>query len=84
MPAAAAAYRRPDRRGDPAGRRRKVGLLGTAFTMEQDFYRGRLQDRFGLEVLVPEADDRRSVHDIIYQELIAAWSASTRGRSMPA
>jgi len=50
---------------------RKVGLLGTAFTMEQDFYRGRLQDRFGLEVLVPEADDRRSVHDIIYQELIA-------------
>jgi len=50
---------------------RKVGLLGTAFTMEQDFYRGRLQDRFDLEVLVPDADDRRSVHDIIYQELIA-------------
>ncbi|CCH13463.1 aspartate/glutamate racemase family protein [Stenotrophomonas maltophilia] len=49
---------------------RKVGLLGTAFTMEQAFYRDRLQDRFGLEVLVPEADDRRSVHDIIYQELI--------------
>lgn len=46
---------------------RRVGLLGTAFTMEQDFYRGRLQDRFGLEVLVPYADDRRSVHDIIYQ-----------------
>ena len=43
---------------------RKVGLLGTAFTMEQAFYRDRLQDRFGLEVLVPEADDRRSVHDI--------------------
>ena len=45
--------------------------LGTAFTMEQDFYRGRLQERFGLEVLVPDAEDRRSVHDIIYQELIA-------------
>ena len=50
---------------------RKVGLLGTAFTMEQAFYRDRLQDRFGLQVLVPEADDRRCVHDIIYQELIA-------------
>ncbi|TGW21316.1 aspartate/glutamate racemase family protein [Stenotrophomonas maltophilia] len=50
---------------------RKVGLLGTAFTMEQAFYRDRLQERFGLQVLVPEADDRRSVHDIIYQELIA-------------
>ena len=49
---------------------RKVGLLGTAFTMEQDFYRGRLQERFGLEVLVPDADDRRNVHDIIYQELV--------------
>ncbi|MCU1066202.1 aspartate/glutamate racemase family protein [Stenotrophomonas maltophilia] len=50
---------------------RKVGLLGTAFTMEQAFYRDRLQERFGLQVLVPEAEDRRSVHDIIYQELIA-------------
>ena len=50
---------------------RTVGLLGTAFTMEEDFYRGRLSDRFGLEVLVPDADDRRDVHDIIYRELIA-------------
>lgn len=50
---------------------RRVGLLGTAFTMEQDFYRGRLAGRFGLEVLVPEAEDRQQVHDIIYQELIA-------------
>jgi aspartate racemase len=48
----------------------KVGLLGTAFTMEQDFYRGRLEDKFGLEVLVPEADDRKAVHDIIYRELV--------------
>ncbi|HWU14989.1 MAG TPA: aspartate/glutamate racemase family protein [Caulobacter sp.] len=49
----------------------KVGLLGTAFTMEQDFYRGRLTDRFGLEVLVPDADDRAAVHGIIYRELVA-------------
>ena len=49
----------------------KVGLLGTAFTMEHDFYRGRLETRHGLEVLVPEADDRAAVHDIIYRELVA-------------
>jgi aspartate racemase len=48
----------------------KVGLLGTAFTMEQEFYRGRLEDKFGLEVLIPEADDRKAVHDIIYRELV--------------
>jgi aspartate racemase len=50
---------------------RRVGLLGTAFTMEQDFYRGRLEKVFGLEVLVPEADDRRVVHEVIYRELVA-------------
>lgn len=48
----------------------KVGLLGTAFTMEQDFYRGRLEDKFGLEVLIPEAEDRKAVHEIIYRELV--------------
>ncbi|WP_204307058.1 aspartate/glutamate racemase family protein, partial [Klebsiella aerogenes] len=37
---------------------KRVGLLGTAFTMEQDFYKGRLIERFGLDVLVPEAGDR--------------------------
>jgi aspartate racemase len=47
-----------------------VGLLGTAFTMEQSFYKGRLHDRFGLEVLVPDADDRAVVHRIIYDELV--------------
>lgn len=46
-----------------------VGLLGTAFTMEQDFYKGRLQDKHGLCVLVPEPVDREIVHDVIYQEL---------------
>lgn len=49
---------------------KKVGLLGTAFTMEQDFYRGRLQTRHRLEVLVPDADDRAIVHAIIYRELV--------------
>ena len=47
----------------------RVGLLGTAFTMEQDFYRGRLAERHGLEVLVPGAADRALVHRTIYQEL---------------
>lgn len=46
----------------------RVGLLGTAFTMEQDFYRGRLADH-GLEVLVPAAADRDTVHRVIYDEL---------------
>jgi aspartate racemase len=49
---------------------RKVGLLGTAFTMEQDFYKGRLVDRHGLEVLVPGEDDRALVHRVIYEELV--------------
>jgi aspartate racemase len=47
----------------------RVGLLGTRFTMEQDFYRGRLQERFGLEVAVPDAADRAIVHRVIYDEL---------------
>lgn len=46
-----------------------VGLLGTAFTMEQEFYKGRLTDNFGIEVLVPDEADRAIVHRIIYQEL---------------
>jgi aspartate racemase len=46
-----------------------VGLLATAYTMEQDFYVGRLRERHGLEVLVPEADDRAVVHRVIYDEL---------------
>ncbi len=49
---------------------RRVGLLGTAFTMEQDFYKGRLIREHGLEVLVPDADDRATVHRIIYSELV--------------
>ena len=48
---------------------RTVGLLGTAFTMEQDFYKGRLNENYGLNVLVPNEEDRQIVHKIIYQEL---------------
>ncbi|HEV7286524.1 MAG TPA: amino acid racemase, partial [Kaistia sp.] len=48
----------------------RVGLLGTAFTMEQDFYKGRLASEHGLEVLVPDEADRAAVHRIIYEELV--------------
>lgn len=48
---------------------KNIGLLGTRFTMEQDFYRGRLIDKHGLEVLIPNEDDRQVVHQVIYQEL---------------
>ncbi|BDU14841.1 aspartate/glutamate racemase family protein [Lysobacter auxotrophicus] len=47
----------------------RIGLLGTRFTMEQDFYRQRLVERHGLEVLVPEPDERDIVHRVIYDEL---------------
>jgi aspartate racemase len=49
---------------------RRIGLLGTAFTMEQDFYKGRLGAKHGLEILVPDAADRAAVHRIIYEELV--------------
>ena len=47
----------------------RVGLLATAFTMEQEFYRGRLRDRFGIEAVVPGEADRHLVHRVIYDEL---------------
>jgi aspartate racemase len=56
------------RRITAAGMRR-VGLLGTRFTMEEDFYRDRLAGRHGLEILVPPQDDRATVHRVIYDEL---------------
>ncbi len=46
-----------------------IGLLGTRFTMEQEFYRGRLAGQYGLRVLVPDEADREMVHRIIYDEL---------------
>jgi aspartate racemase len=47
-----------------------IGLLGTRFTMEEDFYRGRLVNHHGLEVLIPEPEDREVVHRVIYDELV--------------
>jgi aspartate racemase len=68
---------------DPTGHRiqaqgiRAVGLLGTRFTMEHEFYRGRLTDRFGLDVCVPDETEREIVHRVIYDELV-------RGEARPA
>ncbi len=47
----------------------RVGLLGTRFTMEEDFYRSRLRERLGIEVLVPGERERGRIHQIIYEEL---------------
>jgi aspartate racemase len=48
----------------------RVGLLGTRFTMEEDFYRGRLEEKYHLEVLIPVSADREIVHRVIYDELV--------------
>jgi len=52
----------------PAGIR-KIGLLGTLFTMEESFYKGRLTDKYGLLVLIPERAERELVHRVIFEEL---------------
>ncbi|MCY6383450.1 aspartate/glutamate racemase family protein [Hoeflea prorocentri] len=49
--------------------RRRVGLLGTRFTMEEDFYADRLRSAFGLDVVVPNSKERDAIHRIIYEEL---------------
>ncbi len=49
---------------------RRVGLLGTRYTMEQDFYRRRLAERHGLEVLVPDRADQAEVNRVIFEELV--------------
>lgn len=48
---------------------KRIGLLGTRFTMEEDFYKARLVDKFGLEVIVPDADERQMVNQVIFDEL---------------
>ncbi|MEH7453501.1 aspartate/glutamate racemase family protein [Gottfriedia acidiceleris] len=48
---------------------KKVALLGTAFTMEHDFYKGRLIEQFGLDVIIPNEAERKLIHTIIYEEL---------------
>lgn len=47
----------------------RVGLLGTKFTMEQDFYKGRLKEIHGIDILIPEDKERQLIHDILYNEL---------------
>ena len=47
----------------------RVGLLGTKFTMEQDFYNGRLKEIHGIDILIPEDKERQLIHDILYNEL---------------
>ena len=47
----------------------RVGLLGTKFTMEKDFYKDRLTSKYGIDVIVPELAERALVHDVIYNEL---------------
>ncbi len=49
---------------------KKVGLLGTKFTMEKDFYKEVLREKFGIEVVIPNEQEREQVHRIIYQELV--------------
>ena len=48
---------------------KKVGLLGTKFTMEQDFYKKVLKDKFNIDVVIPDENEREILHDIIYNEL---------------
>ena len=52
-----------------SSRQKRVGLLATKFTMEQDFYADRMRNQFGIEVVVPSSVSRQVVHDVIYQEL---------------
>jgi aspartate racemase len=49
----------------------KIALLGTRFTMEENFYKGRLVDSYGLDVIIPGSEDMESIHRIIYDELCA-------------
>ncbi|EPJ3206199.1 aspartate/glutamate racemase [Salmonella enterica subsp. enterica serovar Derby] len=56
-----------------------VALLGTRYTMEQDFYRGRLQTEFGISTLIPDADDRHKINQIIFEELcLGEFSETSR------
>jgi len=48
---------------------RRVGLLGTRFTMEQDFYKGKLTSDYGIDVLIPGEEERLAIHTIVYNEL---------------
>jgi aspartate racemase len=64
-----------------AAGKRKPALLATKFTMEQDFYTGRLREKFGLDVVVPDQADRTLVHQIIYDELCLGRVTDTSRRA---
>ena len=49
---------------------KKVALLGTKFTMEQDFYKERIRKKFGIEVIIPNESDKNIIHKVIYEELV--------------
>ena len=49
---------------------RKIALLGTRFTMEEDFYKGRLAQKYHLDVLIPQPEEREIIHNVIYNELV--------------
>jgi aspartate racemase len=62
-------------------RLRKVGLLGTKMTMEEEFYKGRIAERFGIDVLVPDKDDRDFIETVIFEELcVGKMNASSKER----
>ena len=63
---------------------KRVALLGTRFTMEQDFYKGRLRDRYNLKVIIPNETDRQEIHSIIYQELCAGEIKSSSEEQLKA
>jgi len=56
---------------------KKVGLLGTKFTMEKPFYKERLAEKYDLDVIIPKENDRQIIHDIIYKELVLGQIKST-------
>ncbi|MFT8211482.1 MAG: aspartate/glutamate racemase family protein [Symbiopectobacterium sp.] len=57
----------------------RVGLLGTRYTMEQNFYRGRLLERYGIDVIIPQPEQRDEINRVIYQELCrGVWSDNSR------
>jgi aspartate racemase len=56
---------------------KKVGLLGTAFTMEEEFYKGRLSEKFALEVITPDTAQREVIHKVIYEELCLGITEDT-------
>ena len=59
----------------------KIGLLGTRFTMEEQFYRGRLESKHGLTVLIPNEEDREIIHRVIYDELcLGEVKSSSKGK----